>query len=383
MPRFFIRGFLINCLLLMLLSCNQSACNQSAGKSGTKSGDGASAAVEGKDYFLLKRFRITDQSGLSEPVEAISFLLPANWKVDAGINWNLSRCLSDIVQFSLHGVSPDQQYELTILPTTQFDWVNNEQMMYALRNGGYGSGCSIAEPLDAKAYIQQVMPNLVGASSATASSISSIENQLKQQAAQYSASGMTFVPSVAEGRMSYADGSEGIALCSISQIIQSMQGYDGSMISHYQTSVNTRLVLKYPHGEEETARKILGTIQSSLRVNKVWALAIQTMFNNIRKAVQDETWKRIQITQQMQQEIGNNITRSWEKQNENTDKSSEWFSQYIRGVDSWTGEDGTRVELTSGYSNAWQKADGSYLLSNDPSFDPNVTFQESWSRLNK
>ena len=107
------------------------------------------------------------------------------------------------------------------------------------------------------------------------------------------------------------------------------------------------------------------------------------MFNNIRKAVQDETWKRIQITQQMQQEIGNNITRSWEKQNENTDKSSEWFSQYIRGVDSWTGEDGTRVELTSGYSNAWQKADGSYLLSNDPSFDPNVTFQESWSRLNK
>ena len=81
--------------------------------------------------------------------------------------------------------------------------------------------------------------------------------------------------------------------------------------------------------------------------------------------------------------MSDNITRSWESQNGNTDKSSEWFSQYIRGVDNWTDEGGGKVELTSGYSNAWQKKDGSYILSNDPSFDPNVVLQESWSRLSK
>lgn len=99
--------------------------------------------------------------------------------------------------------------------------------------------------------------------------------------------------------------------------------------------------------------------------------------------MQDETWKRIQISRQLQNEISNNITRSWEKKNESTDKTSEWFSQYIRGVDSWSGDNGAKVELTSGYSNAWEKGDGSYLLSNDPTFDPNKEFQESWKRLSK
>jgi hypothetical protein len=41
----------------------------------------------------------------------------------------------------------------------------------------------------------------------------------------------------------------------------------------------------------------------------------------------------------------------------------------------------TKVELSSGYSNAWSKGDGSYLLSNNPAFDPNVAFNENWSRL--
>ena len=49
--------------------------------------------------------------------------------------------------------------------------------------------------------------------------------------------------------------------------------------------------------------------------------------------IQDETWKRIQISQQAQQEISDNITRGWEQRNNNPDKSSQWFSEYIRG---WT-----------------------------------------------
>ena len=363
-----------------------AACSQSGEKNHSKSGQGkpsSTTALEGSDYVLLKRVRISDQSGFSSPVEAVSFLLPADWKTDGGIKWNLTKCLSDIVQFTYHASSPDGKYELFILPTTQFDWVNNDQMMYALKTGGYGSGCQISEPMDASGYIKNILPSLVGARSANAKPISSVEEQLKQAAAQYSAPGYTLIPSAAEGTLTYDDGSSGLALCSVTQIIQSMQGYDGSQISHFQTSINTRVVLKYPAAEEKNARKLMGTIQSSVRINKVWAQAISNMFDNIRRIVQDETWKRIQISQQMQQEISNNITRSWEKQNENTDKSSEWFSQYIRGVDSWTSEDGSKVELTSGYSNAWQRSDGSYLLSNDPSFDPNVTFQENWSRLNK
>lgn len=368
---------LLAAALFSLTACAQQGNNKNKKMSNTK------AYTEGKDYFLLKRYRVIDPSGFAQPVEAASFLLPANWQADGGVKWNTSRCLSDIVQFSVHAASPDKKYELFVFPTTQFDWVNNQQMMYALRTGGYGSGCNIAQPVDAATYIKQAMPQLVNATTATAAPITAMEQQLKQQAAQFSAPGYAVIPSAAEGKLQFADGSEGIALCTISQIIQSMQGYDGSAISHYQTAVNNRIVLKYPAGEEKTARNILSTIQSSVRVNTVWINAIQTMFNNIRKMVLDENWKRIQITQKAQQEISDNITRGWESRNENPDKSSQWFSEYIRGVDSWTDEGGNKVELTSGYSNAWQKNDGSYLLSNDVSFDPNVFFNETWKPLTK
>lgn len=369
-------GLLINALV----SCN----GQPAGKNKTMEVKKATVTVqEGKDYILLKRYRVMDPSGFAQPVEAASFLLPANWQAEGGVQWNTSRCLSDIVQLSVHAASPDKKYELFVFPTTQFDWVNNDQMMYALRTGGYGSGCTIAQPVDAAGYIMQAMPQLVKATAVSAAPIAAMEQQLKQQAAQYSAPGYTIVPSAAEGKLQFADGSEGIALCIISQIIQSIPGYDGSNISHFQTAVTNRVVLKYPKGEDKRARNIMSTIQSSVRVNPVWMNAIQSMFNNIRKMVQDETWKRIQISQQAQQEISNNITRGWEQRNDNPDKSSQWFSEYIRGVDTWTDGGGNKVELTSGYSNAWQKSDGSYLLSNDPSFDPNVTFQENWSRLGK
>lgn len=337
----------------------------------------------GTDYLLLKRVRVVDPAGFTQPVEAVSFLLPDNWTTEGGIRWNTTKCLSDMVQLSFHAVSPDNKYELFVLPTTQFDWVNNAQMMDALRRGGYGSGCAIAEPMDAAAYIRQVLPGLVKANAVSATAITEMEEKLRQQAAAFSAPGYTITPSVAEGKLQFPDGSEGIALCSISQIVQSMQGYDGSAISHFQTAVNNRLVLRYPAGEEQQARKILGTIQGSVRLNMTWMNALNTMFNNIRRMVQDENWKRVQITQQAQQEISNNIVRSWEKRNESSDKTAEWFSQYIRGVDSWTDEGGNKVELVSGYSNAWQREDGSYLLVNDPSFDPNVRFQEKWKRMGK
>jgi hypothetical protein len=366
-------------LIILLVACSQTKYDKTANKKNTVT----IKYTEGKDYFLLKRFRMIDPSGFAQAVEAGSFLLPANWQVTGGVKWNTTRCLSDMVQASVQAVSPDKRYAFYAMPTTQFDWVNNEQMMHALRTGGYGMGCNIAQPVSAAGYLQQVMPQLINAKCTNADAITTMEQQLKQQFASYAGQGYAMVPSVAEGKFQFTDGAEGISLCYIVQIIQNMPGYDGSSITHTQTAVYSRMFLKYPKGQEQQARNLLSTIVSSFRVNTVWYSAIQQMFNNIRQNVQSETWKRIQITTQAQQEISNGIVRSWESRNESADKSANMFSQYIRGVDSWKDDSGNTVELSSGYSNAWQKADGSYLLSNDVSFDPNVAFNEGWNKLSK
>jgi hypothetical protein len=59
------------------------------------------------------------------------------------------------------------------------------------------------------------------------------------------------------------------------------------------------------------------------------------------------------------------------------------FVQTIREVETWRGADG-RVELSSGYDQAWSRGDGSYIVSNSPTFDPRAAFQDqNWTELKR
>jgi hypothetical protein len=56
----------------------------------------------------------------------------------------------------------------------------------------------------------------------------------------------------------------------------------------------------------------------------------------------------------------------------------------IREVETWKDSGGTSVELSSGYDQAWSRGDGSYILSNKPTFDPSSVFQDQrWTEMKK
>ncbi len=349
---------------------------------------------EGKDYVILKRFRVTDNQGFSQPIEASSFLLPANWQLSGGIQWNpSSKCLPEMVQASLQAQSPDGAYQLMVLPVTQFDWSDDPVYLDAMQRGFNPHSCNIAQPLDAAGYIAQGLAPSLGAQVKSYNTIDALQQQMDAGAAQmtnlarsagnnaYSHRG-----SAAEGTLHFNDGKEGLAFCTLMQTIATMPGTQGNMANTFQCYVSMRIVIKFNAGNETMARKIMSTLFSSTRINPQWWNGLQSYFMAVGKAAQDQTWRQIQIAHEAQQEIGDNIVRNWESKN-SPDRAAngdygEGFSQYLRGVKSWKDENGSEVELTDGYSNAWKRKDGSYLLTNDPSFDPNVTLQEDWSRLN-
>jgi hypothetical protein len=68
------------------------------------------------------------------------------------------------------------------------------------------------------------------------------------------------------------------------------------------------------------------------------------------------------------------------------------YSQYIRGVETYVDRirgvetyvdriSGERVELASGYGQAWSNGRGAYILSNDPNFNPSNAFRERWEEM--
>lgn len=383
------------CFILagILFSCNAPSAQENK-SDGPK--ENTSQAVEGKDYLLLKRFRVLDSKGFDQPLEVSSFMLPANWKVNSEVEWYpMVKCFPEMVQASVDASSPDGAYELIVFPTTQFDWSTDPIQLDAMQKGFYAHACTIAEPLDAAGYISQTLAPSVKASVKKAGIINELQSQMDAGAAQMTQQARAggnaayrHQGSAAEGTLQFSDGKEGLAFCTLMQTIVDMPGTQGGMSSNINCYVSMRVVLKYAAGNEAMARKIMSVFFSSARMNPQWLKGVQGYFYAVTSNAQNEQWKQIQISHQAQEEISKNIIRNWESKNNNnnTDASAatnDGFGQYLRGVDSWTDAAGEKVELISGYKNAWSRGDGSYMLSNDPSFDPNSISGETqnWNRM--
>jgi hypothetical protein len=378
--------------LCCLLSCNAQSSKKKTGTQTSK--DKNSDMQEGKDYVILKRFRTVDQQAFNQTVEASSFLLPANWQVNTGVQWNATnKCIAEIVQAYVKAESPDKEYELFLLPVTQFDWSDDPVYLDAMQRGFNMHSCTIARPLDAAGYIAQGLAPYMQAQVKSAAIIPDLQQAMDQAAAQmtnlarqagnnaYSHQG-----SAAEGLLRFNDGKEGIALCTVMQTIVTLPGTQGGMASTWQSYVSMRMVMKYKPGNEAMARKILSTFLGSVRINPQWGTGVQGILAAIGRNAQIQIGVQIEIAHQAQQEISNNIVRNWESRNATSSDPSNntgAFSQYLRGVDSWTDDGGNKVELTSGYTNAWSKGDGSYLMSNNPAFNPNVELggTQSWTAM--
>jgi hypothetical protein len=57
----------------------------------------------------------------------------------------------------------------------------------------------------------------------------------------------------------------------------------------------------------------------------------------------------------------------------------------MRGVETFVEPgDTATVELQSGFDNAWSNGVGEYVLSDQPSFDPNTAFtNQNWTRMER
>ncbi len=81
--------------------------------------------------------------------------------------------------------------------------------------------------------------------------------------------------------------------------------------------------------------------------------------------------------------VDNSMIQSYQAQQRSEDRVYEGYSDYMRGYQNYTDPNsGDVYKLSSGYENAWTDNNGSVVLSNDASYDPNAGGGgSSWSSL--
>ncbi len=364
--------------------------------SGIAAGKGPSKSfAEGKDYTVWQRTRIKDQNGFAQPVEAYSILLPKGWRTEGGVAWVVNvTCPADAVQNRLTSVSPDGAYRLEVFPQRNWQWYDDPMLLQsAMASAQSGAGgCPLARPFNAGEYLEQIFlpTDLRGASLVGHRPDEEMAGVMLQQAqrnnALFQASGVNLQtrPSAEIGRLRWPDGRIGIVLCAVEQTVGFMPNLvNGGTYASYQCRATVKMMLAAPAGQETEAERILGTIVASTRINPEWQAAVQRVYNNIASVERRETAKRAAIWRQTQNEISEIHQRTWENTQASRDRVFEEWGRALRGVDNWKDPAGESIELSAGYNEAWSKGDGTYILSNDPLFDPNVAFQENWNRLEK
>jgi hypothetical protein len=398
MPRF----TLLFQALLLLVAC----ANSTEEKTLTNGQDGAPPEgregaqqptrkfTEGKDYLVLDRLRVIDPTGFAQPIEAYSILVPKGWKSTGGITWNVGTgCMAESVRNRVTVTSPDGAFSLEIYPLQQWDWWDDQLMLQTMMQQAQNPvfrRCAISQPLDASQFLQgplaQEMHAQVTAVEPNAELTSLLQQQAQAANQMYRQAGTNTEskPSAALGTLRFPDGSAGVALCSVAMQVTWMPNYmNGGQFAAYTCQATQKVALRCPMGKEAEARKLLSVVMSSVRINPQWQQGVQQMMNNVAAVEQHETAKRAAIQRDAANYSADLQQRTWEAGQASQDRISEQWGQTLRGVESWRDASGGSVELNAGYNEAWSRPDGSYILSNDPLFDPNVALQEDWKKLEK
>lgn len=411
--------FLIS--LLSLVGCSAGTGSNATDASTMDDAAGqAQDFTEGKDYMVLERVRFMDAQGFEQPAEAFSILLPKGWAHEGGVAWKgLNECRGEMIAAKWSVRSPDGAISYTVLPNHSWSSASDMMMMQSLQMQAQQGGCEVGGPMDAASYLREVMVprELQGAAITEVKENAEVAREMERMAAQTKAAfeqwggQATLQPSAIIARLKWSDGTEGLALVSVLNVINVSQNmYTGEYQQLTNSNASERSILRFPADRRDEAERVLASIKSSYRTNPQWKQAVEGYFAQLRQhqdrmhhqrmaAIDAQTAANTRAHNQRMADIQaqgaantarhnermgamDQQMRSWEQKQSSQDRQHTQFVKAIREVETWNDGSNGRVELSSGYDHAWSRGDGSYILSNSPNFDPSSVFQDqNWKPM--
>ncbi len=362
------------------------------------SGDEPVVANAGTQLHL-RVVEILDESGFGQPVVALRFLAPVDWRVQGGVTWNWQfSCINELVQLGIQATSPDGSLAFEIFPTWFAEWVEDDYELQvkqqAMQQGQ--QQCPLAPPFDAPTFLTEYfVPGFRAGANVRAAephpeTAQALSQKVRRRFAEVGMSQYDINADAASIVISHGNADERVLA---STYVMQMQGLSLSaqaqgrmaMRNQYFSIAENVYGFRAPRGELDRNEALFATILGSLQINPAWQTAITLVQgkitqNNIRQiAEMGRIWNE---AARREQDIQN---RDWQRSQRERDALAESWTQMMKGVASYQDpDDGTTVELTDGFDVVWAKNGSEFLLSTDPSFDPNVVLRDqSWNQLRR
>jgi len=364
---------------IVLVGIATVACNANAEQSQRSKIKTAS----GTQTFVTYKY-IDPMTGM----EAFHLLIPKGWRAEGSIAWASNPALPAQSRFRFY--NPGGSEEFNLFPTRVYFWTNNQTFLRTNPPGSLRFGTLVAQPIDLHAAFTKV---IIPGAKRQMNGLAIISEKEVPELAKLAKGGPTAgVQSSAKGgkmRIQYSESGKQMEeeiYATVSQFVTNMPGSGfarGYFINYWYIDYN--FSFRDEKGKLDSRSKTFQTMIYSMKVNPRWFAKVV----NVKELLAQNAIKGIKAVGRIGETIaqaGSNMReeqqRDWERRQQTQDKIAQNFSDYVRGVDRYNDpRAGKEVELPSGYGHAWANNLGEYVVTDSPSYNPNIESNLHWEQL--
>lgn len=323
---------------------------------------------------------ILDATGFEQPMGAATLFVPHGWRTTGGVVWGQQHMCTNGYGIEWQATSPDGTSSIAILPSE--GWQSNN----------YGApsatpGCKLAPYTSTRQYLESVAQRLRPGARV-------LDFRVRQDLQQQFANLNSTKPMPAGNVRTWVDAGE--LLLAFNENGRDMRGTIAAVVIFSQTRADygtgsvmealnaytlPAFAVAVPNGQLNIG--FFEAIRRSIKTNPQWEQRIADHNTKIGRVALEESRKRAGIIARTNEDIARIRQETWNSQQESIDRRAREFGEAIRGVETYNDSNapGGTVELSHLYDHAWRLNDGSYVLTNDPSFDPWRDLQVDGSKL--
>jgi hypothetical protein len=324
---------------------------------------------------------IVDQTGFGKPTPAITLFTPVGWKASGGVVWGEQFACTKYFAFNWKVTTPDELTGAALLPQQGWEFNNSGANAANL-------GCQIAQITNVEAYLRTLLKS--ARSDATnirfrkrPDLVQEIANnrwdrQWQMGTQHFWTEGGELLFNVTEKGV----GLEASLMTTVSfmKTITKGQAYHGESVF---ANADPAMATFAPVGQYNPA--LFDAMRKSARFDPQWQQAIAEHIRIINKTNMDGARARHNIKMQTYREIGDMIQQSWKRQQASNDRRAQDFIDAIREKQDFNDPESStgRTKLSSNYNHAWRLADGTFVMTDDPSFNPATELGIEGNKLNR
>ena len=356
----------------------------------------ASTTTGPGSYLVLKKAQIlvNDPDYDKAPAPGIELLIPSDWDFKGAVRMygGKSRCFSEAFSVFWEASSKDGLSKFQANPNYAWQYSDDPQELHNLTDpnrrthtgGGTNDICPVAKPLSAEQYFRQMVlsdlkPAMTVESVEPFPALEQIVRQRNGLPPADSGNGGARVDAI-RVRLAFQKDDKPMELWfSVALVTQTYRVGRGYL---YDMHAVDQVALGAPKGELDGKDKLFKVVVASIQ-----PLPKYTAFTNkwISSYYQTQASKEAAMDK-IQAELDNFITQTYQHMSANAQRVSDIgfhaTDQNLRDVQTYRDPStGRTFELSNQYGHAWLNGADQYVMSNDPSFNPNAALSGSWNEL--